>query len=203
MTQSDPPRIASMTLTEFVDRLGSKQPTPGGGGASAVAGAIACAAARMVVSFSLGKKSLEEHQPMLESADRRLAKASAMFLALADEDAAAYAVLNEAMALPKDASDRADRVRSGAHLAVAPPLAMLGVGAEASGVIAGLDGRSNKYLRSDLCVAAAGLVGACRGAVWSVRANLPLLGEADRSRVESEAESMLARAVSLAEPLAG
>ncbi|MCC5786638.1 MAG: cyclodeaminase/cyclohydrolase family protein [Phycisphaerales bacterium] len=203
MTQSAPPRIASMTLTEFVDRLGSKQPTPGGGGASAVSAAIACAAARMVVSFSLGKKSLEEHQPMLESADRRLAKASAMFLALADEDAAAYGVLNEAMALPKDAPDRAQRVRAGAELAVAPPLAMLGVGAEAAGVIAGLDGRSNKYLRSDLCVAAAGLVGACRGAVWSVRANLPLLGEADRSRVESETESMLARAISLAEPLAG
>ncbi len=199
----EPTSIANMTLQGFVDRLGSHSPTPGGGAASAVGGAIACAAARMVVVYSLGKKSLAVHQPMLESADRRLHKASAMFLALADEDASAYAVLNEAMALPKDAPDRADRVRAGAHLAVAPPMAMLGVGAETAGVIAGLDGRSNKYLRSDLCVAAAGLVGACRGAAWNVRANLPLLGEADRSRVESEAESMLARVISLAEPLAG
>lgn len=197
------PSIAQMTLHEFVDRLGSNAPTPGGGGAAAITGAIACAAARMVVAYSLGKKSLAEHQQMLGSADRRLAKASAMFLALADEDATAYSVLNGAMALPKDNPERAARVRAGAELAIAPPMAMLGVGAEAAGVIAGLDGRSNKYLRSDLCVGAAGLAGACRAAIWNVRANLPLLDEKDRSRVESEAESLLARANSLLEPLAG
>lgn len=194
--------IANMTLQGFVDRLGSHSPTPGGGAASAVSGAVACAAARMVAVYSLGKKSLAEHQTMLEDADRRLRKAAAMFLALADEDAAAYAVLNEAMALPKDNPHRAERVRSGAALAIAPPMAMLGLGAEAADLMASLEGRSNKHLRSDLGVAAAGLIGACRAANWSVRANLPLLSEPDRERAASQAGTLLVRAVSTLDPIA-
>ena len=45
-----------MVDTKFVEALASKAPTPGGGGASAYAGALASALASMVGNLTVGKK---------------------------------------------------------------------------------------------------------------------------------------------------
>src|SRR5262245_33046677 len=87
--------LASLTLHDFLAQVGAKTPAPGGGAVASAAGAIAAALAKMVVSYSIGKKSLAEHQPMLQQAAGSLERASALLLALADEDAAAYGLVNE------------------------------------------------------------------------------------------------------------
>jgi formiminotetrahydrofolate cyclodeaminase len=46
-------------LAEFVTALAAKQPTPGGGGAACVAGAIGIAAARMSAAYTTRKKDVE------------------------------------------------------------------------------------------------------------------------------------------------
>ena len=45
-----------MSLTQFLDKLATKEPVPGGGGASALAGAIGVALGNMVGSLTVGKK---------------------------------------------------------------------------------------------------------------------------------------------------
>ena len=45
-----------MSLTKFLEKLATKEPVPGGGGASALAGAIGVALGNMVGSLTVGKK---------------------------------------------------------------------------------------------------------------------------------------------------
>ena len=61
------------TCREFVSALASSAPTPGGGGAAALCGAVGAALCGMVASLTTGKKkyaSVErEIQQLLESAN--------------------------------------------------------------------------------------------------------------------------------------
>ena len=103
---SESASLSASTIGAFLDALASKVPAPGGGAAAGVVGATAAATAGMVVSYSLGRKSLADHQGFLVECEGRLSRARAMFLALADEDAAAYTVLNGLMKLPEDHPER-------------------------------------------------------------------------------------------------
>jgi hypothetical protein len=49
----------------------------------------------------MGKKNLAQHQDLLSDADKRLTRARAMLLELANEDASAFAMVNELSRLPE------------------------------------------------------------------------------------------------------
>ena len=83
---------ASLTLLDFVKELAAKQPTPGGGGAAAVAGAIGASAAHMAANYTTRKKDVEsgaasEAEALMKSLD------GPAVLTVADADASAYADL--------------------------------------------------------------------------------------------------------------
>ena len=48
--------LVNLTCKEFVDKLSKKDPVPGGGGASALAGALGAALGNMVGALTVGKK---------------------------------------------------------------------------------------------------------------------------------------------------
>ncbi|HHN78707.1 MAG TPA: hypothetical protein ENK11_08575, partial [Phycisphaerales bacterium] len=145
--------------------------------AAAVAGGVASALASMVVAYSVGKKSLEPHRQTLRNAADRLEEMRGAFLALGDEDAAAYADLNAIRQLdaedPRRVADEPGAVRR----AVAAPRAVLDLSLELLGVVEGLVGITNPHLRSDLAVAAVTAESAAASAGWNVRVNIPLLPE--------------------------
>lgn len=188
------PLLADQRLRDLLDALASKVPAPGGGAAAGLVGATAAATAGMVVAYSLGRKSLAEHQAFLGDASAQLTRARALFLDLADEDAAAYSVLNTLMKLPEDHPDRRAGWDNAVAGAVAPPRAMLAAGAEVLRVCESLCGRTNPHLRSDLGVAAVLAEGAARAAAWNIGANLPLLGMDHRGSVHAEAERLVGEA---------
>ena len=55
----------AMYDTSFIDELASAAPTPGGGGASAYAGALAAALASMVGNLTVGKKTYADVEDMM------------------------------------------------------------------------------------------------------------------------------------------
>lgn len=196
-------RFGDMTVSDFVVRLGSSEPVPGGGSASAVAAGLGASLVRMVASLSIGRPKFAEHQDLLEWAVQRGDELSQRFLSLADEDAAAFADFAAALKLPKSTDAETERrtvvLRAAARHASEVPLACVEACLDLAGVAEALAGRSNANASSDLNVAALLAEAAARGAAANVLVNLPSIADPD---VEGEMTARVSELLSGIEDLA-
>src|SRR6266576_6548785 len=94
------------TISDFLNATAAKQPTPGGGSVTALAGALAAAMGEMVLNYSVGKKDLAQHQPELKIGLAELTRARALLLGLMVEDQVAYEALTAARKLPPSSPTR-------------------------------------------------------------------------------------------------
>lgn len=100
-------RLVDLTARDFTDRLASDAPVPGGGSASALAGALGAALAAMVARIALKKADDAALREYVAEVDNLRGD----FLRLVDDDSAAYARVAEAMKLPRS-NDEEKRVRT-------------------------------------------------------------------------------------------
>ena len=92
--------VESMTSQEFLDVLSSKEPVPGGGGASALAGALGNALGQMVANLTIGKKKYALVEDEIKELAERMKGIQGQFSALADQDAKVFAPLAKCYSLP-------------------------------------------------------------------------------------------------------
>jgi len=193
-----------MTLDEFIELLGSATPSPGGGAASAVAASCGAALVAMVAALSVDRP---KYAAYVASHARHGAAGRALagrLLALADEDADAYAAFAAALKLPRETdAEKAARtatIRSSARVAAEAPLRTLEACREVVFGSEGLAGRSNLNASSDLAVASRLVEAAAHGAAENVLVNLPSLGdEALADEMRGRVEVLLAEIQELAE----
>lgn len=88
------------TIPGFLEELSSKQPTPGGGGASALAAALAAALGLMVGNLTIGKKKYQEAESRIRELMHELAVLRKEVAELMEEDARVFAPLARAYSLP-------------------------------------------------------------------------------------------------------
>jgi formiminotetrahydrofolate cyclodeaminase len=191
-------RLSELTVGDFMGRLASSTPTPGGGSASALAGAMGAALVQMVVALTTGRPDAEAAEDEL----RELALAAAGFqselLLLVETDAAAYASVIAARRLPRE-TDRERELRrvqidAAVRDATRAPMHI----AERSDAVLGLAERlapiGSRNAISDVGVAGLLAAAALRGAALNVRINLPSLPDEDALRREAAArvEALLA-----------
>lgn len=171
-----------LTLDEFLDRLAAREPVPGGGAAAGVTGAIASALASMVVAYSRGRKASAACEPALEEIGEKLLALRARMLALAAEDARAYARLSGLWKLAKDDPRRGVEMPGALREAIAAPTGIMDAARELLGLCEQLAPVANPNLLSDLAGAAA-LAEACvRSAGQNVRVNAAMIpDEAERA----------------------
>lgn len=191
MSSDDP--YALLTVAEFTSRLASAEPVPGGGSASAVAGALAAALVVMVSRLSQNRPTYALYTPTLALAEDSGERARRRLLELADLDAAAYAAYGAARRMPRETpaqeAARATEVRAAARRAADVPLEILRECRDVLRLAESLAGRSNLNASSDLDVAASLARAAGHGAGANVLINLASAGdvqyaEAAKSQVE-------------------
>ena len=179
-----------------MQNVGDKCPTPGGGAVASAVGALAAALGRMVVSYSIGKKNLEEHQPLLIAANARLERAAAVMLELADEDAAAYGAVNELSRL--DASDpRRAELAAAQQASVQVPLMVAAAAVDLLRLFEQLAGTTNRHLRSDLGIAAVLARATVEASAWNVLINLGTLAEPAAGTTRNTLQSLRETAATL------
>ena len=175
------------TIEKFLDAAAAKQPTPGGGSVSALAGALAASMGEIVLNYSIGKKGLEAHQEKLKAALAEFARARGMMLELMVEDQAAFDELSGARK-----SQDAKRIAAAVTICVNVPLTMAATALAVIELAESLVGGVNKYLLSDLAVCAELAMATVRSALYNVRVNLPEISDStQKKRIEQEEARLL------------
>jgi methenyltetrahydrofolate cyclohydrolase len=93
--------LASKTITELLDAFAAPTPTPGGGSAAALSGAVAASLLVMVDAMPKTKNGTPEDRAALDEALPKLQALQKRLTSLIDEDAASYDGVVAAYKLPK------------------------------------------------------------------------------------------------------
>jgi methenyltetrahydrofolate cyclohydrolase len=191
--------LAEFAVIDLLDAFASSEPVPGGGSASALAGALGVSLLIMVADMPKTRTGAAEETVDLADAAARLRPRRDELTDLIDRDSEAYQAVLAAYKLPKatDAEKQARReaVQAAITEATEVPLETMRVCQQAlcGAVIVATAGNPNAS--SDVGVAIELLVAAVRGARMNVDINLASLSDASYvARVATERDALAADA---------
>jgi glutamate formiminotransferase / formiminotetrahydrofolate cyclodeaminase len=176
------------SLAAFTDRVAARTPTPGGGSASAAAGALGAALGEMVLAYSIDPKNPAAE---LSAIARRLNDGRRRLLELVAEDSAAYESVRTARRARKEkpGDDAAESAyRSALRGAVAVPLEISRLAREMALQLDSVRARTKAALASDLVSALALLHAAVEGGLANVAINVDDLRAAGETTTGIEEE---------------
>ena len=124
-------KLIDNTVTSFTEVLASPAPVPGGGGASALAGAIGIALGDMVGELTVGKKKYADVEEDVKVLMGRAQDLRVRLLDCVDKDAAAFEPLRRAYGIPKVDPTRDEVMEKCLRDAAASPLVILDLCCEA------------------------------------------------------------------------
>jgi formiminotetrahydrofolate cyclodeaminase len=201
--------FSELSLRDFLSALASSAPTPGGGTAAAVAGAMGAGLTEMVAALTLSREKFAPvHDAMRSIAETALA-AREEFLVLAREDSEAYDAVVAARRLAKETEEekeaRAREIASANRVATEVPMRTARAAARLIAALPELAAKGNPNALSDAGAAALLLEAAAQGALLNVGINLPGISDAGfveemrREAAAIQSETQRLRAVVLSE----
>ena len=189
--------IADKSVKDFVDVLASDEPTPGGGGASALVAAIGTALGNMVGSLTEGKLQYYEVEDEIEDMIEKADQLEQDLLELMDEDEKAFLPLMEAYKLPHNTevekAKRAAVLIAAKSQACQPPLKIMRKCCEAIDLCGRFAEIGNKNAVSDAGVGVLFCKAALQGASLNVYINTKALADVEYAKkLNDETDSMIA-----------
>ena len=187
-------KMIDKTVTAFTEELASPAPVPGGGGASALAGAIGISLGDMVGELTTGKKKYADVEEDIRSLMERAQALRVRLLEFVDGDAEAFAPLAKAYGIPRDDPDRDAVMESDLRTACSVPMDILRACAEAVDIIEEFAAKGSRLAVSD---AGCGAI-LCKAAMQAASLNIYINTKSMKDRacaraLEAEADGLLAR----------
>lgn len=179
---------AEQTCQGFLDALASKAPVPGGGGASALVGALGTALCTMVGNYTVGKKKYADVEEDVKALMAKAEDIRARLLALVDADAEAFEPLSKAYAIPKDDPSREAVMEKCLQDAAATPMSILRLSCEAIDLHREMLDKGSVIMLSDVGTGVIFCQSALYGAALNVRVNTKSM--ADRAFAQAMDEEV-------------
>ncbi|MBU0641594.1 MAG: cyclodeaminase/cyclohydrolase family protein [Planctomycetes bacterium] len=189
----DDSALLAISTSDYLSRLASAAPAPGGGSAAALTGALAAALGQMVSALTIGKPQFADVEPRVRALQTRLERTGAMLRRLVEEDATAYEALSAAFKIAKDDPERKARIAAAAEVAAGVPFQTVALSRELSTDLRELGKIANPQLSPDVEAAQHLADAAMHAAAANARVNLPLLAEERAQRMRAELERLLLR----------
>ena len=194
--------IGDLSVEDFSQQLAAGQPTPGGGSAAALVGALGAGLVSMVCNYTVGREKYADVDEEMRGVLARTEELRAQLGRAVEEDVAAYGSYADAQTLPRE-TDEEKAVRDGAldaalRESTLVPLAVAERSAEVLELAVRAAELGNRFLISDAAVGAE-LAGAARAsAELNVRLNLGGIEDEEfaracRDRLEAVAERVRGR----------
>lgn len=198
--------IEKQTIHEFLDVLSSKQPVPGGGGASALAGALGTALGLMVGNLTVGKKKYADVEEEVILMMEKLTSMQAEMVHLSDEDARVFAPLAAAYGLPSGTEE--EKLYKQAVMeenlleASLVPLRVMELSVEILGILRELEQKGSVMAISDVGVAVQFIRTALTGAVMNIYINTKSMKDKEKAKkIDNQAIGFLSEGVVLADKI--
>ena len=191
--------IKDQPIQQFLDELASKAPTPGGGGAAAIMGAMGAALVSMVCNLTIGK---EKYAAVEGEMKQTLEQAEALRETLTDmirQDVEVFDQVMGAYGMPKETdeqkAERSEAIQQALKAATDVPLACARACAEVIELSRVVADKGNLNVISDAGVAVLAAHAALRSAALNVYINAGSIRDREfaESRV-AELEQLLASA---------
>lgn len=187
---------AGYNIEEYIKELASKAPVPGGGGASAVAGALSAALSSMVCNLTIGKKSFAALEEDIKNILSDMNKHMERFIKLSDKDAQVFYPLSQAYSFkPQNEEEKSLHEANMEKLLFDAAIVPLDIMKEANSMLNSIDflaKKGSKLAISDAGVAVGLLRSAVCGAMMNVVINIKYMKDRDiAQRLLDEASEIL------------
>lgn len=168
--------LTELTIKEFIEKVISNDPVPGGGSVSALNGALAGALSAMVANLTVGRKKYVEVNDLMEQLSARFEKLSHQLIADVDRDSDAYNRVFAAFKLPKETDEekqaRSEAIQRETKYAAQVPMEVARAVFEVLPFIGEVARKGNSNAVTDACVSMMCARTAILGALLNVRINL-------------------------------
>ena len=169
--------MKDLRIEDFIGVLNSAEPTPGGGGASALAGALSAALLGMVAHLTTGKKKYAEYQEEIDKILEDTKSLACRMEDLIEEDAKAFAPLAAAYGIPKEDPDRAAKLEVALINAASAPYKIVEAAGDVRDIVVRLADIGSRLAISDAGVAAALCSATAKGAAMNIYINTKLMSD--------------------------
>jgi len=186
--------IIKKPCDEFVEVLSSKAAVPGGGGASALVGAVGIALGAMVGNLTTGKKKYADVEADIVVLLEKATALQAELLHLVDEDAVVFEPLSKAYGIPKEDPTREQVMEDALKLACTVPMDIMRLCARAIELQEEFAQKGSVLALSDAGVGAIFCKSALQGASLNVYINTQSMTDRDYAgSLEAEADAILGK----------
>jgi methenyltetrahydrofolate cyclohydrolase len=180
--------IKQSSIEDFLDELASRNPTPGGGSAAAMMGAMGAALLSMVCNLTIGKARYRDVEEELSAVLARTEQLRRQLAEMIEEDIESFGAVMQAYAMPRQTPEesvlRSQAIQNALKVATQVPLRCCRVCREIIELSVVVAQQGNSHVVSDAGVAVLVAHAALRSGALNVMINIKAM--TDREFVASQ-----------------